>query len=282
MGGYDPGRGMYDAGQVNALPRDGSRDQHDPGGSSQCHVGRRADGNAPDRFRYMDRDKVKHRGRASKKKIGRKKEKTEEEDQEEDRIVWKNRKRGKTRERKMGARSKKRGRMRKRVVLEKELGKRRCSGEGLEMMKNAAGIMMDMFEKMNAGSTADIEYATPPEVQRVASSFKETQAEFVSPVIEQRFGEMHSEFGESLNEVRSGLPRNTEAHDGMRSGQRKNTGALDEICSILRHLVPDSKSVLSSSPRNCFRCGKEGHFRKDCPMEIPSSSPAYSPNKSTF
>ncbi len=115
---------------------------------------------------------------------------------------------------------------------------------------------------------ADIQYMTPPEVQRVASSFKETQAEFVSPAIEQRFGEMRSEFGESLNEVRS--------------GQRKNTGALDEIRSILRQLVPDSKSVITSSPQNCFRCGKERHFRKDCSMEIPPSSPAYSPNKSTF
>ncbi len=170
MGGYDPGRGMYDAGQVNAPPRDGPRDQHDPGGSRQCHVGRRADGNAPDGFRYMNRDKVKHRGRAPKKKIGGKKEKTEEKrknrqkikngrkkiSKKKDRIVWKNRKREKIRERKTGARSKKRGRMRKRVVLEKELGKGKCSGEGLEMMKNAARIMMDMFEKTNAGSTVDV------------------------------------------------------------------------------------------------------------------------------
>ncbi len=100
---------------------------------------------------------------------------------------------------------------------------------------------------------ADIQYMTPPEVKRVASSFKGTSGEeFVSPAIEQRFGEMRSEF----------------------------TEALDEIRSTLRQLAPDSKSVITSLPRNSFRCGKEGHFRKDCPMEIPSL--ADSPNMSTF
>ncbi len=89
---------------------------------------------------------------------------------------------------------------------------------------------------------------------------------------------MRSEFRELLNKIRS---ENRESLDEVCSGQRKNTGALDEIRSVLRQLVRD-KSVITSSPRNCFRCGKEGHFRKDCPMEIPPSSPAYSPNKSTF
>ncbi len=121
---------------------------------------------------------------------------------------------------------------------------------------------------------AKIEYMTPPGVQRVASSFKGTFGEeFVSLVIKQRFGEMRSELRESLNEICSEI---TEAQDEVRSGQWKNTGALDEICSVLRQLVPD-KSAITSVPRNYFRCGKEGHFQKDCLMEIRPSSPARSP-----
>ncbi len=69
MGGYDPGRGMYDAGQVNALPRDGSRDQHDPGGGRPHRVGRRAAGNAHDGFRYRDRDRNAYRDRQEQQRL---------------------------------------------------------------------------------------------------------------------------------------------------------------------------------------------------------------------
>ena len=147
------------------------------------------------------------------------------------------------------------------------------------------------------------QYMTPPGIQRVARfpsnkslspSKGRTQAfrgtfgeEFVSSTIDKRFAamderirankgavkELRSEFRESLNELRSGQRKGVEV-------QQKNTEALDEIRSTLRQLVPDSKSGLTNSPRNCFRCGKEGHFRKDCLMEIPSL--ADSPNKSTF
>ncbi len=56
---------MYDAGQVNAPPWDGSHEQHDPegagGGGRQHRVGRHADGNVPDGFRHMDWGRNAHR-----------------------------------------------------------------------------------------------------------------------------------------------------------------------------------------------------------------------------
>ncbi len=50
MGGYDPGRGMY---------------QQDQGGNRRHSVSRGADGNAPDGFCHMDRDRNAHRNRWS-------------------------------------------------------------------------------------------------------------------------------------------------------------------------------------------------------------------------
>ncbi len=60
---------MYDAGQVNAPPWDVSPDQHDPRGSRQHHVGRRAAGSAPDGFRYKDRDMNVHRDRLEQQQL---------------------------------------------------------------------------------------------------------------------------------------------------------------------------------------------------------------------
>ena len=79
------------------------------------------------------------------------------------------------------------------------------------------------FMEGRSESGANIKYMTPLGVQRVASSFKGAFGEeFVSPAIEQRFGEMRSEFRESLNELRSGMR---------------------ELAS---QLVPDSKSPITS------------------------------------
>ncbi len=158
----------------------------------------------------------------------------------------------------------------------------------------------------------DLRYMSPPGIQRVArfssnrspspskgqtQSFRGTFGEeFVSPTIEKRFAAMDErirvnkgavsdlrselrENREALNEIRSSQRRNVEALNENRTEHRRNTEALDEIRSTLRKLVPDSKSAITSSPRKCFRCDKTGHFRKDCPMRTPPTSPYRSPKK---
>ncbi len=328
MGGYDPGRGMYDAGQVTAPPRDGSRNQHDPGGSRQRHVSRRADGNAPDRFRHMDRDRNAHRDRQEQQRLPF--PKFPEFDGsgswksfiasfvrvcvhydfgEQDMVEWLPLcLRGKAqsyvtslpyeiqnhyddlvrhleqrfepcstqvalsllhqaaqyeeeslcefadRIRELALQASQpengelssslrvhiflRGCIDKQAALQAFLVEHRNLEQAVTYMKMICSSKNVLFGRNKVRqhrqvtfsdseptfmegrreTDADIEYTIPPGVQRVASSFKETQEEFVSPAIEQRFGEMRSEFGESLNEVRS--------------GQRKNAEALNELSSL--------------------------------------------------
>ena len=69
LGGYDPGRGENGAGRSNVPNQEGFHDQHDPGGNRQHRAWRGADGNAPDGFHYLDRDRNAHRDRQEQQRL---------------------------------------------------------------------------------------------------------------------------------------------------------------------------------------------------------------------